>query len=129
MNNMIKVKQVKVLPLHSENFIISNKNDLIDMVQSVPIVVYDYEVKSHEERYKLKKNTFDDCKLIGVVASHSSINIKDDFIVSDIYIQEEYKDYEFCNSEFTINTITNNNNNRIISIKKLNAIEFREVEE
>jgi hypothetical protein len=115
---MIELKQVKVFPLHNPNIIISNKSELFDMVQSVPIVEYfDYD----------NKNWFEQARIIGMVAPNGSINVEDDCIVSDIYLYDEtFKDYLFKNYEVNVDEISKKD--RIFKIKKINAIEFGRIE-
>lgn len=120
MNNMVKIKNVKALPMYSENFSIANKNDLVDMLRSIPIVLYDYD--ENQEEYKGKESVFDFSKLIGAVAPHGNIGIEEGFLTADIYIFEEYKDYVFKNCEFSIKTVYAETKSAVV--KGVNVIGF-----
>ena len=113
---MIKKEQVKVMPLCNPNFYISNKDELCDLIQGVPIIVnYNYEEKEPLIAY--------DCKIIGMVAQHGSVLIENNMLTSDIYIMDEiYKDYEFVNYECDIDMLSKKDN--IAKIKRISAIVF-----
>ena len=113
---MIKLENVKVCPLHNPNFTIDNKDELIDILPSSPIVInYDYDNRNENERVE-------QMKIIGMVSSHSDMNIEDGYITSDIYIEEEYKDYCFKNYQCSVDDISREQ--RIFKIKRLDVIEF-----
>lgn len=87
---MIELKQVKVFPLHNPNMVISNTDELSDMIGGTPIVVDFDNEKSHMV----------ESKIIGMVTLYGDVNIIDGYIVADIVLyNDEYKDYVFKNYE------------------------------
>lgn len=85
---MIKLENVKICPLYNHNFTITNEDELVNLLPSVPIVInFDY----HGEI------SYESIKIIGMVAPNGNMSIEDDFITSDVFIEEEYKDYVFNN--------------------------------
>lgn len=111
----VLLKNVKICPLHNPNFIVSNKDELVDLLPSVPIVSYVDYVDGIGFDYL-------NMKLIGIIAPRSSMNIVDGYITSDIYIEEEYKDYVFKNYQCTIKNISSKD--RIFRIDRFDCIEF-----
>jgi len=82
---MIELKQVKVFPLHNPNMIISNVDELSDMIKGVCIIKdFDYENRQGEQ-------------IIGMISKDSQVKLEDRFLTADIIIQDEYKDYLFKN--------------------------------
>lgn len=125
---MIKLENVKVMPLFNPNFTLNNKNCLIDMISSTPIIYgFDYYDKN---KYENK-----DCKIIGMVSPNSSIGIEDNFLTSDIYIMSDYLDgidytkLKFKNYEASVDEIEPSCEDKkmIANITKIHAIEFEEV--
>lgn len=115
---MIELKNIKVCPTYNPNFKITNIDKLADILPSTPIVI------NFDNYYNF---WLEDTKIIGMVSPHGNLmDIEDDFIVANVLIEKEYKDYVFDNYECTIGEY--NKETKEGEIKKINVIGFKNKE-
>lgn len=97
---IVELDNVKIIPINNPDVTILNKDSLINMIKKVPIINIEN-------------------LLIGWVIG-SKLHMKNNMIISNIYIEESCKDYEFCNYEYQSEI----NKDKSITIKKIQCIVF-----